>query len=232
MSKIEEGSFIKVDYVSKMQEDDSIFDTTFEEVAKKSKIYDAEKVYEPLLLVVGSNWFPPKVEEALIGKRNGDIVNVSINSSDAFGSRDPSNIKLVPRREFQKMQINPQKGDWVTVGNQEGKVLSVTSGRVRIDFNHRLAGADLTYEITIKEVIDDVEGRIQAIIGRRLPGADLADATLEINGDVVRVELPRRVLYFEYIQFAKKSISQEIKEMIQGFKEVVFIERFRITDEE
>ncbi len=229
MSKVAEGSFIKVDYVSKLSEDGSIFDTTFEEVAKKNKIFDEEKVYEPLLLVVGSHWFPPKVEEALIGKGVGEVIKIDVESNDAFGPRDPSNIKLVPRREFQRMQINPQKGDWVTVGNQEGKVLSVTSGRVRIDFNHRLAGQNLNYEITIKEVIDDVEGRIQAIIGRRLPGADLSDAILDIDGDTVNIELPKRVTYFEYIQFAKKSIAQEIKEMIEGFKEIVFIERFDIS---
>ena len=41
-----------------------------------------------------------------------------------------------------------------------GKVLSVSGGRVLIDFNHPLAGKDLVYEIDIKRKIDDLNEKI------------------------------------------------------------------------
>lgn len=231
MTTVEEGSFIKVDYTSITVEDGKAFDTSIEDIAKANDIFNEEKVYEPMLLVLGFNWFPPVVEQALVGHKLGETVDIEIGYEDAFGPRDPAKIKLVARREFQKLQINPQKGDWVTLGDNSGQVLSVSAGRVRVDFNHKLAGKDLKYTIEIKEVINDQEPKIQAIIGRRLPGADLSDSIIDVEDDSVEIELPHRVMYYEYIQFAKKSIADDIKNILKSFNEVLFVERFDLSEE-
>jgi FKBP-type peptidyl-prolyl cis-trans isomerase 2 len=231
LTVVKEGSFIKINYTSITLEDGKAFDTSVADVAKDNQIFTEEKVYEPMLLVLGSNWFPPMVEKSLIGRELGETVDIIVKAEDAFGPRDPSKIKLVARREFQKVQINPQKGDWVNIGNQTGKVLSVTAGRVRMDFNHKLAGYDLKYTIEIKEVINEKEDKIQSIIGRRLPGADLSDSIININGEVVKIELPHRVKYYEYIQFAKKTIAQDIKGIFNEFKTITYLENFDLTKE-
>ena len=43
-----------------------------------------------------------------------------------------------------------------------GKVLSVSGGRVLVDFNHPLAGKEVIYEINVKKIIQDIDGKIKA----------------------------------------------------------------------
>ena len=226
MEKIKEGSFVKVDFIAKKSEDGEIFDTTIKEVAEKHGIFTHAKIYEPKLLVIGKEWLPGAVEKALLGKTVGETIEIDVPFAEAFGPHDPSKIKLVPRREFQKLQINPQKGEYVEISGQEGLILSVTPGRVRIDFNHKLAGKDLHYTVTIHSVINEELDKIQALINRRLPGADLSDSIIHINGEKLDVVLPDRVRYYEYIQFAKKNIAKDIGEIIGKYTEVVFHETF------
>lgn len=230
MSLVKDGIFVKIDYTALVAEENIAFDTTIKEDAIKNDIFDEAKVYEPMLLVVGFAWLPKKVEEAMIGAKLNEEIEIQVSAEDAFGPRDPSRIKLVARREFQKMQINPQKGDYVKIDKKLGKVLSVSAGRVRVDFNHKLAGRDLLYRITIKQILDKPEEKIQAIIGRRLPGADLSDAIIEVTDDSIFVELPKRVTYFEYIQFAKQAIAIDIRDILKDYKLVRFIENFYLDD--
>jgi len=44
------------------------------------------------------------------------------------------------------------------------KVVSVSGGRVLVDFNHPLAGKDLVYEFTIKNKIESLEEKVKSII--------------------------------------------------------------------
>lgn len=226
MEKVKEGSFVKVDYIARKVEDNVVFDTTMKEIAEKEGIFSPSKIYEPILLVIGREWLPKVVEDALMGKSIGESVEVEVPFAEAFGPHDPSKIKLVPRREFQKLQINPQKGEYVSISGQEGLILSVSPGRVRIDFNHRLAGKDLHYTVTVRQVINDELEKIQALINRRLPGADISDSIITIDGEALDVILPDRVRYYEYVQFAKKNIAKDIGEILGKFKEVRFHETF------
>ncbi|RMG33660.1 MAG: peptidylprolyl isomerase [Methanobacteriota archaeon] len=226
MEKVTEGSFVKVDYIAKKAEDNTVFDTTIKEIAEKHGIFSPSKFYEPILLVIGREWLPKIVEDSLLGKTVGESVEVDVPFADAFGPHDPSKIKLVPRREFQKLQINPQKGEYVNISGQEGLILSVSPGRVRIDFNHKLAGKDLHYTVTIRKVINDELEKIQALINRRLPGADISDSIIEINGEALDVILPDRVRFYEYIQFAKKNIAKDIGAILGKYTEVHFHETY------
>lgn len=231
MEKIKEGSFVKIDYVAKIAENETIFDTTIKEVAQKAGIFSQKKVYEPMLIVVGREWLPSVVEKALLDKHVGDELEVPVPFKYAFGPHDPSKIKLVPRREFQKLQINPQKGEYIEIGGQEGLILSVTPGRVRIDFNHKLAGKDLHYTVYIRQVINEELEKIQALINRRLPGADISDSIITVADDSLSIMLPHRVRYYEYIQFAKKNIVKDLAEILGKYDQVTFTEIFTADDD-
>ncbi len=230
MLDINEGSFVKIDYVAMKKTDRSVFKTTRETIAKENGLYSEFISYEPELIVIGKKWVPKQVEEKLIGAKQNDKVVIEVPFQHGFGQRDPSKIRLVPRREFQKIQLNPQQGEWVTLGEQEGKIISVSPGRVRVDFNHKLAGEDLIYEVEIKEVINDELHKIQSLINRRLPGQNLADSNIELKGEKIIIELPKRVLFFEYIQFAKKNIARDLRNLINLFEEVIFTEHFTEED--
>ena len=43
-----------------------------------------------------------------------------------------------------------------------GKVLSVSGGRVLVDFNHPLAGKEIIYEINVKRIVQNIDEKIKS----------------------------------------------------------------------
>ncbi len=70
----------------------------------------------------------------------GKEYEVVIPPEKAAGPRDPKLVELHPVREFLKQDIEPRVGLEVTVKNRPAYITAVTAGRVRVDFNNRLAG--------------------------------------------------------------------------------------------
>lgn len=233
---IELGAMIKIDYTAKIMEIDSenveprVFDTTIEEIARQESIYKPDRVYEPMLVVLGKNWIPKGLEVRIQNAEVGESFDTNVPSDEAYGPKDPSKIKLVARREFQKLNINPSVGDRITIGSQTGTVLSVTSGRVRMDYNHVLAGQDIDYQITVHELVDGKENHIRELIRRRLPGANLEGLEIQIEDTKIIVEIPEHARFFEYVQFAKAEVAKDIGEIVSGFETIEFRELFKIPD--
>jgi len=53
---MEKGSLILIDYTAKVKDSDEVFETTIEENAKKSNLYDPGIKYEPRLVSIGEGW--------------------------------------------------------------------------------------------------------------------------------------------------------------------------------
>ena len=53
---LQKGDFILINYTAKVKETNEVFDTTYEEVAKKEHLYKEGEIYEPKLVVVGEGW--------------------------------------------------------------------------------------------------------------------------------------------------------------------------------
>jgi len=222
------GSMIKIDYTAKINEENggTVFDTTIEEIAQSELIYQQDKHYEPMLVVLGKGWIPKGLETRLEKSSIGDKIDVLVPCAEAYGPKDPSKIKLVARREFQKQNINPSIGDRIKLGSQTGTVLSVSSGRVRMDYNHVLAGRDIEYNIQIHEEIIGDDNQIKELIKRRLPGSSLNDMRIELKDGIIQVYMPHTARFYEYIQFAKSEAAKDIKEIVSKYKGIQFIEFF------
>lgn len=225
---LEEGTMIKIDYTAKVEDENggTVFDTTIAEIAQEQLIYNPEKEYEPMLVVIGKGWIPVGLEKALKSATAGDEFSVTVPCQDAYGLKDPSKIKLVARREFQKLSINPSIGDRITIGNQTGTVLSVSTGRVRMDYNHILAGKDIFYEIKVHEEIVGTENKIESLLKRRLPGSDLAGLKIMIDKKLIKVYMPEKSRYYEYVQFAKAEGAKDIMDIVPGFDGIEYIDYF------
>ena len=61
---LEKGSLILIDYTAKVKDTDVTFETTREEEAKKSDVYDTTRRYEPRLISVGEGWVLNGLDEA------------------------------------------------------------------------------------------------------------------------------------------------------------------------
>lgn len=160
---MEKNDFVRISYTGRIKETGEVFDTTDEEIAKKEKIFNPKAKYGAVPIIVGEEKTIKGIDEALLEMKVGEKKTIDVPPEKGFGKRNPNLIKLIPLSEFKKQNISPFPGMPITMDNIRGRVLSVNSGRVRVDFNNPLAGKNLAYELEIKEKIDNEEEKAKAI---------------------------------------------------------------------
>lgn len=228
MATVAKGDMVKIDYTGRTKEDNRVFDTTIEEIAKKEGIYDDKVIYRPFTVIVGKNWLPEGLEEQLVGMKEGEEKVIEVEARKGFGLRDRSKIRLIQRREFQKLQIKPKEEMKVEIGGQVGTILKVSSSRVKVDFNHELAGQDLIYEVKIVKKVVDVKEQIVCLLEKRMPGIDFSDTKIELKDKEIIVELPKHTRFLEAIQFTKAGVARDIGELTKKYDVMTFIDHFDI----
>jgi peptidylprolyl isomerase len=110
--------------------------------------FDTSAGREPLEFTLGEGQVIPGFEEAVEGMELGDKKTVVIPPDDAYGKRFDEAVQTVPRNIFPE---EPQVGEIVSLMTQEGQeVMATVAGlaedEVTLDFNHPLAGEELTFE--------------------------------------------------------------------------------------
>jgi len=113
----------------------------------------------PILYVHLDGELPPRVEEALEGKKEGDVVVVDLEPGEAFGPYDPEGLISVPREDLpEDAEIVP--GDWIVLGvddedddsgeeELEARVVEVNPEGVVLDLNHPLAQEAVQFRLTV-----------------------------------------------------------------------------------
>ncbi len=157
---IEKNSFIEIEFSARVK-DGEIFDTTRKEEAKALGIKEEE--VKPLIISVGNEMVVSGLDKDLIGKESGKEYHLEIKSEEAFGKRDPTLIQMVPITNFLEQRINPQRGMQFSLDGRLAKILSVSGGRVMVDFNNALAGKDIVYDYKINRIIKDKKEQLDAL---------------------------------------------------------------------
>ncbi len=96
-----------------------------------------------------------KIVKAMEGRREGDILNVTLAPDEGFGPRDPnlvvveklSNVPPDIRRVGAEAQFHNDRGELKTF-----RVTDISNGQVTLDGNHPLAGQPITFSIRILTV--------------------------------------------------------------------------------
>lgn len=158
------GDWVKIEFTGRIKASGEIFDLTSAADAKKNGLFDEKKEYGPMLIIAGAGAMMPGVEKHIMTMKVGEKKTFDVSPMEGAGMRKPELTKVVPLSKFLEKNINPFPGLWLTVDNRNCKVMSVAGGRVRVDFNHPLAGKELTYEIEVKEEITDKKERIKALL--------------------------------------------------------------------
>ena len=185
-----------------------------------------------MVLAVGSSQLMPKLHEEIQKLDIGDKQTVEIAAEDAFGKRDPSKIQLIPMKEFKKQNIKPFVGMPLTLEGNPGVVRTVDGGRVRVDFNHELAGKDLVYELEIVEAIEDNEEKIKGLIEVYYgnPNLNLDDVEIEFDDDVAKIKLGILAGFdqrsSQEVTLSKFRVAREAYENIEEVEKVQFIDEF------
>lgn len=111
----------------------------------------------PLDIRVGAGDVFPQIEEMLVGMTPGETRRVTISAADAFGEYDEDNVVTILRTQL-PADLNPQQGEELVLTGDDGEHFEVTvvetsPDDVTFDANHPLAGEDLTFEITLREIV-------------------------------------------------------------------------------
>jgi FKBP-type peptidyl-prolyl cis-trans isomerase SlyD len=165
-SGIENGDFVRLEYTIRTIEEETVVDTTIEEVAEEAGIADEDYDFSPRVIVVGAGHVFQSVDEDLIGKDVGDEGSVEIPAAEAFGEFDPDDVRTISADRIDEDDRYP--GAQVTVDGDQGRVETVIGGRARVNFNHPLAGEDLEYEYEVVDVVDDREEKAEGLLGMYL----------------------------------------------------------------
>ncbi len=222
-----DGDFVLIDYVAKVKETGEVIDTTIAEEAKKAGVYREDKVYEPLLVIIGEHRVIEGLEEALKDLDVGVEKEIEVPPEKAYGKRDPSKVKILPLRELRRHGIEPVPGKIIEVNSVPAIIRSVTGGRVVLDFNHPLAGKTIVYKVKVLKKLEDDEEKIRALIRRRIKGVKNEDIKIRKEGeDTIVIELPASVYLVEGVQYAKKAIADDILKYIPWSKNVVYVEKY------
>ena len=110
----------------------------------------------PFEFTVGDGVMVAGLEYALYGLTAGEEQTVTMTPAQTYGRRDPNNIHTIPLAKF-PADLAPQEGQviaFTAAGGVEtpAAIKEVTADRVTVDFNHPLAGHNLTYRVKILSV--------------------------------------------------------------------------------
>ncbi|HTY14573.1 MAG TPA: FKBP-type peptidyl-prolyl cis-trans isomerase [Methanoregulaceae archaeon] len=216
---IQEGDFVKLHYTGTV--DGRIFDTTDEEKAKSEDIYNAQALYGPVVIRVGSHHVIVGLDEALSGKEEGSEDEIDVPPEKAFGERDPDKVESFQKSSFKE---KPAKGMTVKLEDKgEGVVVDIIGNRVIVDFNHPFAGKTLHYsykiESKVEDLVEEVKGLIHLYAGR--------DMDVSFDGGTVTIILPPGINYDRRWVLWRSRIIHESFEYIPDINEITLVETFK-----
>ncbi len=114
--------------------------------------FDSSAGRDPLEFEVGAGQVIPGFDEAVAGLEVGQSTTVTIAACDAYGERVDEAVQDFPREAFG--EDVPEVGWTVELQAPDGSrmaatIVGVGDEVVTLDFNHPLAGEELTFEIEL-----------------------------------------------------------------------------------
>ncbi len=139
---------------------------------------------------------------------------------------------MIPIRKFGEKAGELTVGDVVEVDNRMGVVRFIGSGRARVDFNHRLAGKTLIYDVEVVKKVETDEEKVRSLIKRRFPGeiGEKVEFTLEPSD--LSIEIPEAAFMAEGLQVIKRGIANDVVHFLPAVKKVTFKEIYAKKGEE
>lgn len=214
------GDFVYIDYVARIKDSGEIFDLTKEDLAKKEGMYSEKIKYGPVPVIIDAGFVVTGLNEALKELNVGDKKKVVVEPKKAFGERSEELVKLIPESRFKDQDVDVAPGSYVMINNLKGKIVSNDGGRVKVDFNHPLAGKTLEYEIEIVQEIKETVEKIRAIV---LYFAGLEKVEANVSEKVAEIEMGQADLGVE----TKKAIASQVMKWIPEIETVKLTDTFK-----
>ncbi len=120
-------------------------------------VFDSSELNGPAEFVTGSGQIIEGLDAAIQGMDVGETAMFHIPAKAAYGEYSKFNIQKRDLRYVPNADQLPV-GKTISFYGPEGqkvpaKVLKIEDGYVYLDFNHRLAGKDLDFEVTVTDLL-------------------------------------------------------------------------------
>lgn len=125
------------------------------EVSDGQSVVDSNIGGMPLVFMFGRGQIIPGLEDAIKGMSIGEKAEVLVKAEDAYGSYEPEAKQEVPRDQFAGIELEVGMtlyGQGEDGGTVQVVVQDIGQESVIIDFNHPLAGKDLTFLVGINNI--------------------------------------------------------------------------------
>ncbi|MBL7828571.1 MAG: FKBP-type peptidyl-prolyl cis-trans isomerase [Saprospiraceae bacterium] len=127
---------------------------TLTEGTAEGQMVESTQGREPLMFIFGVGMMLPEFERNLSGLKTGDTFAFAIPAAQAYGEYDNNALVEVPKSMFEQDGKIPdgilEVGNMLPLQDQDGNRLTgmvawVGLDKVKIDFNHPMAGVDLYF---------------------------------------------------------------------------------------
>ncbi|MGL6261584.1 FKBP-type peptidyl-prolyl cis-trans isomerase [Vibrio sp. WXL103] len=111
---------------------------------------------KPAKCIIGDGSLSDNFERCLLGLSSGEQRSISLIAEDAFGMPNPDNIHHMDRNKFVG-DVDIEVGSIMAFSGADGVeipgiITEIAGDSVTVDFNHPLAGQDVTFEVEILSV--------------------------------------------------------------------------------
>jgi peptidylprolyl isomerase len=137
---IADGKKVKIDYT----------------LTVDGEVVDSSQGKEPLEYTQGQGMLISGLEKELEGMQAGDEKKVTVAPAEGYGEVSQDAFREIPVSQFPQ-NITPEAGQRLSMQTPQGQQIPVTVAEVKDDvivlnFNHPLAGKELTFDVKVVSV--------------------------------------------------------------------------------
>lgn len=160
---LQKNDFIEIEFTGRIKDTGEIFDSNIK--SDLASVNLQKKEIKPFVFALGQGMFLHGIEDFLLGKPETSVdYKIELSPEKSFGPRIPQLIQLVPIKIFSQQKIYPVQGALFNFDGRIGKILSVSGGRVRVDFNNPIAGKTVVYDVKVLRKIIDLNEKIKSFV--------------------------------------------------------------------
>ncbi len=119
-------------------------------------VFDSSDGRDPIEFEIGSGQVIPGFDAAVAALDVGQTETINIPCAEAYGELRDEMVGQIPRAELPE-DLEPEVDMVLSMQSPEGempvRIVEVADDTVTLDANHPLAGKDLTFELTLVEVL-------------------------------------------------------------------------------
>jgi FKBP-type peptidyl-prolyl cis-trans isomerase 2 len=167
-------------------------------------------------VVVGEGQVIKGLDEALEGMKVGEEKTIEIPPEKAYGKRSQEMVRIVPLKKFKEQKITPIPGMPIEIDGRMARIQTVAGGRVRVDFNHDLAGRPLTFEVKVETEAASDDDKIRFLLDRDFGSSEGFEFKKE--GGEISLSLPDKAYKERNVLLRKAAFAAEAFRFLEADK--------------